>query len=304
MRALLLVAVLACLPAASAPRRAICMTGDSLTYGYTFDATPIALRLATLMDVPVVNMGIGSDIAVNISARWTRYCASYPYAYAIWEGCTNDFGVSSALAVDCWATTQSWITAVEAAGHTAIVLTVFPRGGSGAWTDAKETQRLAYNALAAAYAISHPSMILVDPESALGDSATGASGTVTLGGNAGDVTIVIDGTSVGPVAFNSDDAGTAEDAVVALNANVTLGPLMTASSVGAVITITWDSTGLSGNVTLTSSRSAGTATASGATLTGGANAALRAAVDWGDRLHINGDGMQEVADAIAEALGQ
>lgn len=105
---------------------------------------------------------------------------------------------------------------------------------------------------------------------------TAASGTVTLGGGAGDVTIVTDGTSVGPVAFNTSDAQTALDCITALNANGTFAAKATASDGGsAIVLITWDTKGTVGNSkTLTASRTAGTATASGATLASGAQGSV------------------------------
>lgn len=166
----LLLAILS-LPAGAVTRRAACMVGDSLTYGYTFDSTPIPDRLADLTGKPVVNMGVGSNLSTNISARYTRYCSPYLYKVAIWEGCTNDLdaGVSGAT---CWATTEAWVEAVEAAGQVAVVLTVFPRWGHANWTSDEETQRLDYNSRATTYVASHPSVILVNMESVLGDGAT------------------------------------------------------------------------------------------------------------------------------------
>lgn len=159
--------------ASAAPvRSAVILVGNSLTYGYTFDATPTSERLAVLLGVPVTAMGVGSDVATNISARYTRYALPFPYATAVWEGCTNDFGINSATGAACWATTQAWVLAVEAAGTRAVVLSVFVRGGSGGWSGPKETQRLAYNVLAAAYAVSHPSMVYVNLETTLGDGAS------------------------------------------------------------------------------------------------------------------------------------
>lgn len=113
-----------------------------------------------------------------------------------------------------------------------------------------------------------------------GVGGTAASGTVTLGGGAGNVTIVTDGTSVGPVAFNASDAQTALDCITALNANSTFAAKATATSGGSgVVTITWDTKGTVGNSkTLTASRSAGTATASGATLSGGAQGSVTVTV--------------------------
>lgn len=106
-----------------------------------------------------------------------------------------------------------------------------------------------------------------------GSTGVAASGTVTLAGGAGNVTIVTDGTSVGPVVFNTSDAQTALDCITALNADATFAAKATASSGGsAVVLITWDTKGTVGNSkTLTASRTAGTATASGATLAGGTN---------------------------------
>jgi len=114
-----------------------------------------------------------------------------------------------------------------------------------------------------------------------GVGGTAASGTVTLAGGAGDVTIVTDGTSVGPVAFNTSDAQTALDCITALNANGTFAAKATASDGGSgVVLITWDTKGTVGNSkTLTASRTAGTATASGATLAGGAQGAVTVAIN-------------------------
>lgn len=107
-----------------------------------------------------------------------------------------------------------------------------------------------------------------------GVGGAAATGTVTLGGGAGDVTVVIAGTSVGPVPFNTDDEATAEDTATAINANGTLNPNFVASADGVVITIDALANGTAGNVTLTAERTAGTATPSGATLTGGVNGAV------------------------------
>lgn len=97
-----------------------------------------------------------------------------------------------------------------------------------------------------------------------------ATGTVTLAGGAGNVTITVNGTSVGPVSFTTSDTATASACVTALNANGSVAALVTASSSGAVITLTANNAGLGPNgITLSASRTAGTATVSGTTLTGG-----------------------------------
>lgn len=108
-----------------------------------------------------------------------------------------------------------------------------------------------------------------------------ASGTVTLTGGAGDVTIVVNGTSVGPVAFNATDAQTALDCITALNANGTVAAIVTATDGGSgVVLITSNSPGaIYNNITLTASRTAGAATASGPTLEGGADGSVGVTVN-------------------------
>lgn len=132
-----------------------------------------------------------------------------------------------------------------------------------------------------------------------GVAGVAATGTVTLAGGAGNPTIVVGGTSVGPVTFVTSDIATATACVTALNANVTVGALITASNVGgtsAVITLTADVKGTAGNaITLTASRSAGTATASGATLAGGLNAVTVTIA--GDAVFVATEGVNDAATA-------
>lgn len=139
-----------------------------------------------------------------------------------------------------------------------------------------------------------------------GVGGTAASGTVTLGGGAGDVTIVTDGTSVGPVPFNTSDAQTATDCITALNANGTFAAKATAASGGSgVVLITWDTKGVVGNTkTLSATRTAGTATASGATLAGGVDGSVTVTVGGvavtGDTTNLS-DGDAAIAVEIAFA---
>lgn len=134
---------------------------------------------------------------------------------------------------------------------------------------------------------------------------TAASNTVTLGGGAGDVTIVTDGTSVGPVPFNTSDAQTALDAITALNANGTFAAKATATSGGsAVITITWDTKGTVGNSkTLTASRTAGTATVggNGTTLGGGAQGAVTVTINGTAVGPVDTTNLSDTASATAVA---
>jgi hypothetical protein len=138
-----------------------------------------------------------------------------------------------------------------------------------------------------------------------GVGGTAASNTVTLGGGAGDVTIVTDGTSVGPVVFNTDDTQTALDCITALNANGTFAAKATASDGGAgVITITWDTKGTVGNSkTLTASRTAGTATVggNGTTLGGGAQGAVTVVINGTSVGPVDVTNLSDTAAATAVA---
>lgn len=108
---------------------------------------------------------------------------------------------------------------------------------------------------------------------ALDSNGAHATGTVTLSGGAGDVTVTIGGTAVGPVAFTVSDAATATATIAAINANTTVAALVTASSGGSgIILLTAEQGGTAGNsITLTASRTAGSAAVSGATLAGGSD---------------------------------
>lgn len=138
-----------------------------------------------------------------------------------------------------------------------------------------------------------------------GVGGTAASNAVTLGGGAGDVTIVTDGTSVGPVPFNTSDAQTATDCITALNADGTFAAKATASSGGSgVITITWDTKGTVGNSkTLTASRTAGTATVggNGTTLGGGAQGAVTVEIDGTSVGPVDTTNLTDTAAATAVA---
>lgn len=105
---------------------------------------------------------------------------------------------------------------------------------------------------------------------ALSGVGSPATGTVVLVGGAGDPTITINGTAVGPVPFNTSDTQTATDTAAAINANTTVTQFVSASAAGTTITLTAVDWGTSGNsITLTATRTAGSANASGSFLTGG-----------------------------------
>lgn len=98
-----------------------------------------------------------------------------------------------------------------------------------------------------------------------------AVGSVLLVGGAGDPTITINGTGV-TVPFNASDAQTALDQAAAMNANATVSAVVTAVAAGTTINLTAVNGGTGGNaITLTATRTAGAAIASGSFLTGGTN---------------------------------
>lgn len=100
-------------------------------------------------------------------------------------------------------------------------------------------------------------------------SAGNSTGTVTLAGSADDVTVTVGGVAVGPIAAESSDAETAEAVLLAIEEDVNASALVTGTVDGAVITLTARATGTAGNVSLLAAAVSGTATASGAALSGG-----------------------------------
>jgi phage tail sheath gpL-like len=105
-----------------------------------------------------------------------------------------------------------------------------------------------------------------------GTGVSRSAATLT-GGAQGAVTVVINGTSVGPVdTTNLTDTAAATAVSAAIEANGTLGPLLAAVGSTTNVALTWGTKGTVGNaVTLAAGVSAtGTATRSGATLSGGA----------------------------------
>lgn len=108
------------------------------------------------------------------------------------------------------------------------------------------------------------------------------SGATLAGGADGAVTLPINGTSVGPVdTTNLSDTAAATAVAAAIEANGTLGPLLAAVGAADDVEITWGAKGVAGDaVTLGVGVSAtGTATRSGATLTGGADGGVTITVN-------------------------
>lgn len=108
------------------------------------------------------------------------------------------------------------------------------------------------------------------------------SAATLAGGFQGAVTVAINGTSVGPVdTTNLSDTAAATAVAAAIEANGTLGPLLEAVGAAEDVEITWGAKGVAGDaVTLGVGVSAtGTATRSGATLTGGADGGVTITVN-------------------------
>jgi hypothetical protein len=107
-----------------------------------------------------------------------------------------------------------------------------------------------------------------------------ASGTVTFASLANDNTITLGGTvftaktsgAAGAVQFNlgADDTEAAANAVVVINAHTTIGTIVTATSDGAVITLTAKESGAIGNQFTTAISANGSVSGSGR-LTSGTN---------------------------------
>lgn len=133
-----------------------------------------------------------------------------------------------------------------------------------------------------------------------------ASDVALTGGQDGAVTVEINGTSVGPVdTTNLTDTDSATAVAAAIEANGTLGPLVAAVGSTTNVSLTWGVKGTVGNaVTLAAGVSTtGTATRSGATLTGGAQNTVTVtiggeAVATGTTTLSNSDAATAVAAAI------
>lgn len=155
-----LVLILLASIAHATPRTAWVAVGDSITYGYAHDATPYPRRLSALLGVPVVNMGVGGEVAASINTRTTNYALPYPYKGIIIEECINDL-ITGTSGATCWAATDAAIDAALAAGMLVVVMTAIPCGNYSGWNGTKETQRQAYNTSVRAKAAADPVHVLL-----------------------------------------------------------------------------------------------------------------------------------------------
>jgi len=92
----------------------------------------------------------------------------FPYKWLVAEGGTNDIYFDAATGAALWTTFQAWVEEAEAAGMQVVIITIPPRWGSSGWTADMETERLAFNTLALAYGVSHPSALVVNSDTSLG----------------------------------------------------------------------------------------------------------------------------------------
>ena len=104
--------------------------------------------------------------------------------------------------------------------------------------------------------------------------ATAASGTLTLATASGTVGGIINGVTITVTASGGDTAtATAIAAAINASANALVAGIVDASAVGAVVTVTSEIPGKSGNA-ITLAATGTNVTASGARLTGGAETAM------------------------------
>ena len=102
------------------------------------------------------------------------------------------------------------------------------------------------------------------------DTPTAATGTITVTSNpsSGTFTVTVAGTTV-TVTRDVSTTATATAIKTALNDDVTIGALITATSLAAVVTITADTGGSAGNYAYSATNGNGTITAAGSIMTGG-----------------------------------
>jgi hypothetical protein len=102
------------------------------------------------------------------------------------------------------------------------------------------------------------------------DTPTAATGTITVTSNpsSGTFTVTVAGTTV-TVTSGASATDTATAIKTALNNDVTIGALVTATSLAAVVTITADTGGSAGNYAYSATNGNGTITAAGSIMTGG-----------------------------------
>lgn len=148
--------------------------GDSITYGYTFDAEPYPARTAALTGRTSLNFGKGGDTAAGAYERWQLYGKTLPRVrwLVILIGTNNLTAGNTGAAT--WATVQAWIEEALAAGQRVAVWSILPRGGWAGHTPSIETERQAFNAALAAYVAAHPNVKLLDGQ------VLAASGDPTL----------------------------------------------------------------------------------------------------------------------------
>lgn len=171
-----------------------------------------------------------------------------------WTATVNGVGFAGTSAGDDDAEGDDLATAISASANVAIAGVLTARNEVGVVVIEAVAKGTAGNAITLAVT---------------GTGLTRSAATLT-GGLQGSVTVTVNGTSEATNTTNLTDAAAAALVASEVNANAIQSALVTATSSGDVVTLEAVAAGVSGNaITLTSTSATGTATASGAKLSGG-----------------------------------
>lgn len=131
----------------------IAWLGDSIIAGTGSTPNTPPMQLKTVTDPgSAFNLATGGYTTTQCATRYTSAAvAGAGHRTLIWSCGVNDMatGVSGATA---WANAQAVVTAARAAGLKVIITSIMPWKNSAGWTAGKQTETVAYNAAASAWA--------------------------------------------------------------------------------------------------------------------------------------------------------
>ena len=131
----------------------IAWLGDSIISGTGSTPNTPPQQLKAVTDPgSVFNLATGGYTTAQCATRWTSAAVSGAgHRTLIWSCGVNDMatGVSGATA---WANAQAVVAAARAAGMKVIITSIMPWKNSAGWTAGKQTETVAYNAAASAWA--------------------------------------------------------------------------------------------------------------------------------------------------------